>query len=68
LSREQIGLGFELAALVSIAGLAVADYLTAPFGDALSDQVRAIQPDFKVTESGAASYKSKFTRRRALQA
>jgi RHS repeat-associated protein len=59
LSRKQIMLGFGLVALISIAGLAVADFLTAPVADTLSDQVGAIQADFKVNESGAATYNIK---------
>ncbi len=42
LSRKQIMLGIGLSALISIAGIAVANFLNAPIGDTLSDEVGAI--------------------------
>jgi len=59
MSRKQIAIVCGLVATASIGGYVLADYLTAPVGDALSDQVGAIQADFKVTESGAATYNIK---------
>lgn len=59
LSRKQIAAGLGLTALISVAGLVMADYLTAPTGDAVSDTVGAIQAEFKVNESGAATYSIK---------
>ncbi|MEO8002779.1 MAG: FG-GAP-like repeat-containing protein, partial [Arenimonas sp.] len=59
MSRKQIAIVCGLVAAASIGGFVLADYLSAPVGDALSDQVGAIQADFKVTESGAATYNIK---------
>jgi hypothetical protein len=59
LSRKQVAIVCGLVASASIGGLVLADYLSAPTADALSDQVGAIQADFKVNESGAATYNIK---------
>jgi RHS repeat-associated protein len=59
LSRKQILITLSLVAFFSVTSWVAANFLSPTVSDPLSDQVGAIQADFKVNESGAATYNIK---------
>ena len=59
LSLKQIAILCGLVVATSTSGLVLADHFSTPVRHALSDQVGAIQTNFKAKKSGAAIYNIK---------